>query len=237
MTEERNYEQEAKVQGWKPDGELDAKAFVEKGEKIAGIQKNKADRLAVRVESLERSNKEFGEYQKKLLDKEKRKNADLLVQLKQQRAQAITDGDGQAYNKANEDISNVERDLRDIPSTNGLDPLAAQWLTDNQWYNTNQNLRIYADGLADVVANEGYRDQAYYAELTRRVKDQFPQEFGNPNKGKSTSVESGKQIETEASKDAKVYENLPKDAKAKCDQWVADGLMSKEDYVSAYEWE
>ena len=68
------------------------------------------------------------------------------------------------------------------------------------------------------------------------MKDQFPQEFENPNKAKPTSVESGGQKDTEASKDAQVYENLPKDAKAKCDQWVADGLMSKADYVSAYEW-
>ena len=142
MTEERNYEEEAKVQGWKPEGELNAQAFVEKGEKIAGIQKNKADRLAARVESLELSNKEFGEYQRKLLDKEKQKSADLVVQLKAERAQAITDGDGQAYNRLDAEISNAEQDLVDIPPpTNGLDPMAQQWLSENQWYNTNQNLR------------------------------------------------------------------------------------------------
>ena len=238
MTEERNYEEEAKVQGWKSDGELDAQAFVEKGEKIAGIQKNKADRLAARVESLEASNREFGEYQRNLLAKEKQKSADLLVQLKNERAQAITDGDGQAYNKANEDISNVERGMVDTPQqNNGLDAMATQWLSENQWYNTNQNLRIYADGLADVVSNEGYRGPAYYTELTRRVQEAFPQAFENPNKAKQTSVESGGQKDTEASKNAHVYENLPTDAKAACDRFVANGLMSKKDFTAAYEWD
>ena len=39
--EERNYEEEATEQGWNPDydgpNKTDAKTFVEKGEKIAGI--------------------------------------------------------------------------------------------------------------------------------------------------------------------------------------------------------
>lgn len=241
--EERDYEQEATVQGWKSEGELDAKAFVEKGEKIAGLQKKKADRLVEsneeltrRVASLESSNREFGESQKKQQDKLKRENARLLGELEAKRSEAITAGDGAEFTRIDREIDSVKEDLRE-PLSNGLDQLAAQWLTNNQWYNTNENLRIYADGLASVVSNEGYRDQAYYKELTRRVKDQFPQEFENPNQDKSTSVEQGGQIDTPASKSAKTYDNLPKDAKASCDRFVANGLMSKKDYVSAYEWE
>ncbi len=241
--EDRDYEQEATVQGWKSDGKLDAKAFVEKGEKIAGLQKKKADRLVEsneeltrRIQSLESSNREFGESQRKQQDKLKKENARLLGELEAKRSEAITAGDGAEFTRIDREIDSVKEDLRE-PPPNGIDNLAAQWLADNQWYNTNENLRIYADGLAGVVSNEGYRDQAYYKDLTRRVKDQFPQEFENPNQEKSNAVEQGGQIDTQASKSAHTYENLPRDAKASCDKWVANGLMSKKDYVSAYEWD
>jgi len=241
--EERDFEQEATVQGWKSDGELDAKAFVEKGEKIAGLQKKKADRLVEekdqltqRVASLESSNKEFGEQQRKLLDKEKRKNADLLRELENKRSEAITNGDGAEFTRLDREIDSVKGDLVETPS-NGLDQMATQWLTENQWYNTNQNMRFYADGIAEQVSNGGYRGPAYYKELTRLMREEYPQEFENPNQSKSNSVEQGSQIETQTSKDAHTYDNLPKDAKASCDKWVANGLMSKKDYVSAYEWD
>ena len=71
--ENRNYEAEAKAQGWNPDYEgenkVDAKLFVEKGEKIAGILKSKNTRLEDRIQILESSNqamlaanKDFGAY-------------------------------------------------------------------------------------------------------------------------------------------------------------------------------
>ena len=48
MTEERNYEDEASKQGWKPESEYsgkapwtDAKTVVQKGGKIAGILKSR----------------------------------------------------------------------------------------------------------------------------------------------------------------------------------------------------
>ena len=241
--DERDFEAEASVQGWKADGELGAQAFVEKGEKIAGLQKKKADRLVGdneeltrRVQSLESSNREFGEFQKGQQDKLRKENTRLLAQLEAERATAITDGDGQAFTRIDSEISNLRQEVQQPPA-NGLDAMAAQWLSENQWYNTNENLHIYADGISDIIRNDGYQGPAFYRELTRRIKDQFPQEFENPNQSKSNSVEQGSQIDTQASKEAHVYENLPKDAKAKCDQWVADGLMSKKDYVKLYEWD
>ena len=73
MSEERDFTAEAERQGWKPEGELDAEAFVLKGEKIAGIQIKRSTELQARVERLEKSNRDFGEYQSGLLKKEKAK--------------------------------------------------------------------------------------------------------------------------------------------------------------------
>ena len=241
---DRDYEKEAKEQGWRPKEEFsgsedkwtDAQTFVEKGEKIAGIMKSRLDRTEAQVQKLLQDNKQFGEYQKSLLDKEKGRNAQLLSELEAKRATAINDGDGQEFTRVDREIEKVRQDLVEPIRENGLDPLAQAWLSNNDWYNTNNKLRVYADGLAEGIVQEGYTGSAYYSELTRRVKEDFADEFQNKRRETST-VEAGGELDTKSASDAQTYENLPPDAKAACDRFTKSGLTTKEDYVLSYEWE
>ena len=243
MDEERNYEEEARAQGWRPQEEYsgdperwtDAKTFVEKGEKIAGILKSRVEKLETRLEEAERANREFGQYTKAQLAKERQKSADKIAQLEAQLAQAITDGDGQAFTKLNNEISQ-ERSRAPFEQNVDAAALASEWLKNNPWYNADTDLQIYADGLAERVANEGYQGKAYYKEITDRVRARFPEKFENPNKKRANGVESAGEIETQDSR-PHTYANLPPDAKSACDMFVKQGLMTKEEYVKAYEWE
>ena len=108
--QERDYVAEAEEQGWKEDGPLDAQAFVEKGEKIAGILKSKNDRLENRIESLEQSNRQFGEYHKQTLEKQKQKNSERISELEGDLAQAITDSDGSAAVKTQREIDSLREE-------------------------------------------------------------------------------------------------------------------------------
>ena len=245
---DRDYEQEAREQGWKPKDEwtgpddkwTDAETFVDKGDKIAGILKSRLDRQDQQIQKLQTDNKEYGEYQKTLRDKDKAKNATLLAELEALRATAITDADGAEFTRVDREIQQVRDDLNTPdPKVNGeteLNVLAQAWLLNNSWYNTNNKLQTYADGLAEKVEAEGYRDQAYFTELTRRVQEAFPEEFQNKRQTQSNTVESGGELDTVDSK-ARTYENLPADAKTACDRFVASGLTTKEAYVETYEFE
>jgi len=248
MNEERDYESEAKEQGWSPDKDglpegkwVDAKTFVEKGERIAGIMKSRLDRQDTQIRQLQQSNKEFGEYQGALLAKEKSRNAELLAKLETQRAQAINDGDGAAFTNIDREIQQTREDLRaPEPQSNGgnqLDPLQQAFLLNNDWYQTNEKLATYADGVAEQVINGGYTGPAYYTELTRRVKDAFPEEFQNKRQTQSTSVESGGELETKGSEVERSFDNLPADAKKACDEFVKGGFTTREDYVANYEFD
>ena len=42
---------------------------------------------------------------------------------------------------------------------------------------------------------------------------------------------------TRVVKGKKSYENLPSEAKAACDKFVKQGLMTREEYVKEFEWE
>jgi hypothetical protein len=242
---ERDYEAEAKEQGWNPDPEslpegkwTDAKTFVEKGEKIAGILKSRLDRQDAQIKKLQDDNKSFGEWSQKLLDKEKKRSADLLAELEAQRATAITDGDGQEFTRVDREIQRVRQDISAPAPTNGqeLDPVAQAWLLNNDWYNNDEDLQIYADGISERVAQEGYVGQAYFKELTSRVKARFPEKFENPRRSRANDVEAGGELQTQGSTPHS-YENLPADAKAACDRFVASGLITKEKYVEDYEWD
>jgi len=245
---DRNYEQEAREQGWKPKEEwtgpedkwTDAESFVEKGDKIAGILKSRLDRQDQQIQKLQSDNKAFGEYQKNLRDKDKAKNATLLAELEALRATAITEADGAEYTRVDREIQQVRADLdTPDPQVNGeteLNVLAQAWLLNNSWYNTNNKLQTYADGLAEKVEAEGYNGQAYFTELTRRVQEAFPEEFSNKRQTQANAVETGGELETVDST-AHTYENLDPESKAACDRFVASGLTTKEDYVANFEWE
>ena len=236
----RDYEELAKEQGYNEnyDGpnKVDAKVFVERGEKIAGILKSKVDRLENKVDSLTESNRQFGEYHKQTLETQRKKDADQIATLKAQVAQAVTDGDGQADTKYSNDIENIQSQQ---PAPNGdaqaWNQMSQQWASQNTWYADNPKLRAYADGISDQLRAEGFTGRAYFSEITRKVQEDFAEEFTNPNKSNAAGVEAGGQRAVQSKEGS--YESLPPDAKAACDGYVRDGFMAREDYVATYEFD
>lgn len=245
MSEERNYEAEAVDQGWTPKESwkgpeekwTDAQTFVERGEQIAGILKSKNAKLESRIHNLEESNKKFGEYHKQTLEAQQKKNAEQIQELEAQLAQSITDGDGQAYTKFNRELDSLKSQQQNMPTDDvqAWNQLSQQWVGENQWYTQNPKLAAYADGISDRLRLEGFTGKAYFSELTRNVHETFPEEFKNPNKSKPNGVDEGGQ-KGSGSK-ARSYDNLPADAKAACDDFVKQGFMTREQYVSQFEFE
>jgi len=237
--EERNYTEEAVAQGWNEnyDGanKVDAKEFVEKGEKIAGILKSKNERLETRLASLEQSNKQFGEYHKKTLETQRKQDAEKISVLEDKLDQAVTDGDGQAHREARREIEAI-KDVAPVQADDAQqwNQMAEAWAGNNKWYKDNPKLAAYADGRSDQLRSQGYVGQAYFAELTRDVEETFPEEFSNPNKSKAGATETSGQQSTDNSKDES-YDNLPAEAKAACDDFVSQGFMKREDYVKQYD--
>lgn len=252
MSEERDYEAQAKEGGWKPENEwsnpdkqwIDAKTFVEKGERILPLVRATAERekahLEGRIAKLEVANKEFGEYKEGQLARSEARNKDLLNELSLRRSQAVTDNDGEAFYKADREIEQVKDSM--APSTNGQaqnqsNPLFDAWRINNDWYDNDPVLRAIADGIEGKIASEGYSGPAYYSEVTKRVKEMSPDSFGNKNRSGQTSVEPGGELEVKPDSNAHIYDNLPPEAKVACDKFVVSGHTTKESYCASYEWD
>lgn len=239
--EESAIEVEARADGWVPQDEWKgpeekwrpAEEFVEVGKNINGILNKKVERLESRVNELLTSNREISEFAKKTQAKDRQESERLIGELEGLRQQAVTDGDGEAFQRAESQI----HDLRSEPSAPQENPTTAQWLQGNQWYGADRKLSAYADGISDQLRSQGYNDQspAYFEELTRQVKETFPDDFGNPNRSRSNGVETGGQ-EVVVSDD-KSFDNLPADAKAQYERFARDiEGFTKEQYVEQYDW-
>ncbi len=114
--------------------------------------------------------------------------------------------------------------------------MAEAWLSDNSWYKTDPVLATFADGLVDRVIQEGYRDKAYYGEITKRVKEAFPERFENPKRKQPNSVEDGGE-QVVVSKD-RTFDKLPKEAKSAYAMFKRDiPGFTKEQFVANYDWE
>ena len=241
MSDERDYEKEALEDGWNPnfegDNKVDAKTFVERGEKISGLLKGKIGRLEERIDSLTQTNAEFKKYTDKQIKQEHDNSKKLIAELETVKAQAITDGDGAAAVKAEKDINNLQQPSPQAETDAAYKQMSAVWARENEWYTKDPRLSAYADGIADRIIYEGYTGQAYFNELTRRTKEAFPDDFKNPNRGKAGTVESGGAKEVKDSQ-AKTWANLPKEAKDAAKRFEKDiPGFKRDDYVNTYEWE
>jgi hypothetical protein len=247
---EPNYEELAKADGWVPKDDwkgdptrwADAKTFVERGATILPIVQAKyrktleaVDELKKKVGDLEAGNREFGEYHDKVVAREKAENERLITQLTAAREKAITDGDGQTFTKVDRELKEAERAQAAPPK---LPADTQAWLTENTWYQTDQVLRSFADGLSDLVKSENptLRGRAFLDKLTERVQAEMPHKFKNSRR--EETITEGHERKQGSNSKAKTFDNLPEVAKAACARYerTIPGF-TKEKYLSQYDWE
>lgn len=242
MSEERDWEVEARSGGWvpEPDGvseekRVDAKTFVERGEKIAGVMKSKVERLESKIDELSKGNADFQKYHQQTLEKEKKKSQERIAQLESERAEAITEGDGTRFTKVDKELTELRSESKE--EMQKLNPLAEKWVEENAWYNSNQKLSAFADGIAEKVIAEGYTGKAYFNELTRRTKETFPEEFKNPARSNASSVETDTERQTDDPK-PKSWGSLPKADQEQCLKFVKNiPGFTKEQFLTEYDWD
>ena len=234
------FEQEARRQGWNPEADIpeekkvDAKTFVERGDNIASRLKEDRDSYREELETVKRTTEEFKQFMNSARERDKQEYEQRIAALKTQREEAINEGDGQRFTMVNDQIEGLQQQQ---PQTSSVEAeFERAFLQVNPWYNTDTQLREYADRIADRIVTEGYTGNAYHKEVGERVKMAFPEKFENPAR-QTAPVESVGGDRTVSSSDTQTYDSLPADARAKCDEFVSQGLMTKAEYVEAYDWE
>jgi hypothetical protein len=258
---------EAESQGWVPKERyrgneadwIDAETFVKRGREILPILRKNNENLVKDLNSTKEQLKEFREaaeefkkfqresYQRKADEYERR-----IQEIKESRAQAISDGDGQKVNalddaldEAKEDLKEAKQAAKDVvnvpdePTTSAVDPSLQSWLDKNNWFGEDRRMTSIANGIGEGLRLEfpGLKGQAFLEKLDEALAEEFPNRFGGKSKSPSSSrVESGSGRQSRGSSNAQSYDNLPQEAKAACDRFVKQKLMTREQYVEDFDW-
>lgn len=262
---ERDYESEARKQGWVPQEEykgnkeawLEAKDFVIRGEQINPILRSTNERIKSELEKtkaemqeLRKAAEEFKTYQKEQYERKVAAWESEIAALKKEKAQAVSAGDGERVTEIDDQIESIkeqktqakedvkkEEKKQETPQAEA--PEVTAWKNANPWYEMDLTMTSATNAVAQTLASThpDLRGKAFLEELDKRLEELFsPEKLGKKTRPRSP-VESGNGGHKPSSNSKQSYENLPPDAKAACDRFVKQKLMTREDYVANYDWE
>lgn len=169
----RDYEAEAREQGWAPKEEYkgdpakwkDAKKFVEDGEHIAGLATKRKRDLERELDELRVTLSQQQQVYSRQLQKERAEREAAIQQLETERAKAITNGDGNQAVKLERQIRNLETENQySIPQPS---PVAMAWHSQNPWYGADERLTRAADGIGQTY--RAYNPGASESEILEHV--------------------------------------------------------------------
>lgn len=242
-TPERDYESEARAQGWKPQEEyqgenwVDAKTFVERGDKYVGILKDRFDKVERRLKYQEELNESLKRQYHRLEAQRKREVDDLVKQLEKERRNAITNGDGEAFDKAEKALNEVKEVQLEMEKTSTVKtqedppPWAIAWMQENEWYGKDKALTAVAEAYAVELrqAQPFLGEREFMDRVAEYVKTEMPHKFQNKNKKQVADVEIDDRRPAQTSGGKKSYNTLPPEAKKEFNRFVREGIFKDTD--------
>ena len=259
---------EAESQGWVPKERfrgnesdwVDADTFVKRGREILPILRKNNENLIKDLQATKDQLKEFREaaeefkkFQRESYERKAQEYESRIQEIKESRAQAISDGDGQKVNalddaldQAKENFKEAKQAVKDVvsakepePTPEAIDPGLQVWLDRNSWFGQDKRLTGIVNGIGESLRLEFplLKGQAFLDKLDEVLAEEFPNKFGGKKQSPSSRVESGSgRAGRSGSSNAQSYDNLPPEAKAACDRFVKQKLMTREQYVADFDW-
>lgn len=231
-----SYTQQALEQGWKPKEEYqgdpgkwkEAKEFVERGELF-----KKIDTMGKELKETRRALQMLKEHHNKVKEVEYSKAVNELKQLQKKH---LEEGNSDGYLETTELLTDLkaEQKAREVVqevTPAQPDPRFISWVNDNKWYNSDPEMRQFADavGMGYAQTNRNLSPEEVLAYVTKEVKERFKDKFVNPNRAKSTLVGSSN---TSAGTSTKNDIELTDDERRVMNTFIRTGVLTKEEYIS-----
>ena len=235
---------EAKRQGWVPQSDyngpedrwVDADTFVKKGKEINALLRKDNEFLKREVSEMKTTMMEFKKFH---ADTEKRAYDRAMLDLRDQKKEAINTGDGDKVLQIDDAIDELKQaraiEKVDVRPSNQPDPTFVQWNEDNPWFGKDTELTEEANLIGEVIKRKQPTliGEAFLDEVTKRVKKAYPEKFTNSNRGRPSPVE-GTTAPKSNQKGGKGYNDLPPEAKQACQKFEKQGLITREAYLKEY---
>ena len=181
-------ETKAADQGWKPKEEWvaeggdpdewrSAREFVDRGELLKQIHNQNR-----KLKQIEQGHDALKQHHSTVYEKAYK---DAVASLKAQRRAAMIDGDLDAVDIIEEQIEETKAEYQSEQAKIKQqpvrpDPQFVAWVDRNTWYETNEDLREFADfkGISYAKKHPGIEPAAVLKHVEEEVKKKFPEEFG-----------------------------------------------------------
>lgn len=236
--------------GWNPDHEgerdfVDARTYIMRS---GQIQKT----MQRTIETMKADQREFKDAMVNLRDHYKKLNAaestkidSQLDTLQKQFNDAVEDGDVPRSTELMNQMNNLREQKREAESAATIDtgaqpaqpgqpelsPAAQTWLRENPWYGTDSDMTEYANAQSEQFT--GLPEDRYFVELSKRVKQMFPERFPAPRRA---AVEpGGRRAQAGAGRKKHSVNDLTDDQKRMAMFYERQGVMKTEDYIAELE--
>jgi hypothetical protein len=214
---------------WRPAAE-----FVERGENIVPILKDRLDKMEADYNLVLKSNaNEIKQIKQQAYDDALAKFESETEALEVKELQAFDEGDTEGFKKIKKDQKALKEPVKPkvVETAPAESVVFVDWAEKNKWYKDDSLLQRNANMIGEQIqaANPGIDETKFYGMVEAQIREEFPDKFTNPNRQEAASVEGGAgspQQEGQAK-----FADLPKAAKDQFTRLAAKMKEKKREYT------
>jgi|GEM_PF-5907637 len=254
--EPTDYDTKARDIGWvdkdqyrgDPAKWVDAETFYEKGQHVLPIVKSQLRESKERTARLE---KEVAQARldtvkvKELIEKANaREKAELKTEialLRQQKATAIQDGDGDRVNALEDKIDELKEAAKDAekkstpevvrPADFEAPQVFIDWQKENVWYGAKGAMTSWANGRGAELDLGGKSMAEAFAIISTEAREKFPEEFPVRASERQSAQRGGS---SQGSAKAGTFNSMPDDVQKECIRMEKQYGIKRDQYVKEY---
>lgn len=266
---EHNYEYEARRKGWRPEAEytgpqgswVDAKTFVQRGERFTKKLEAEITTLKSKIESFEGTKAQFRKFFDEQMAKRDKEHSEAVTALRLQLKAAVREGDDELALELEDRIdatrkqqatlkAEAEQAATDRTPTANSDapvvdqsPVLQEWIAEgNDWFQQDEVLTKHAIAIGKQMRADGEKalGRSFLEKVKAQVMADFPRRFKDAGAAGARNVttegagQSGTGAANSAGYNGKTERDLPAEDLALMRQFVKDGLYTKEQFLKSY---
>lgn len=230
---DKEVEAQASKIGWRPkeqfrgdpDRWIDAKTFVERGEQVLPIVKAELKKTKQEMAEVRAAAQEFYKLTEEAANRREAEWKEKYGQAVQDKAAAITKGDGEAAIEAEARQKDLEASRPEPKKEEPkLHPSFVAWKERNDWFGTDEERTDMAHAIGLRLTRKGLQGDEFFKELDAAMETRTqPTPRAGPQRGGRASGDT---------KGARSYDNLKPAFKDACDRMVGTLGIKKEQYVA-----
>jgi ribosomal protein S15P/S13E len=234
--------------GWNKDHKgaeaVDAATYILRSKDIQKTMKDHNKDLKNQLTGVQGSIEALKEHNTRVYQTDVKRLQSELVSLKKEKNDAVELADVDKVNELDKQIEDVQKDINTPvkTETKSNNPAYDDWIGDNDWYLTDDDMAKYADSVAEQYA--GAPLDRVYKMVRQKVAEVFPEKFADEATApvSTETVAPVKKVDAPASPvesggrkiDAANFTSadLSPEQKSIMSQFVKGGIMTEEQYVA-----